>query len=329
MSELIASQPGLAAATAGLALLAVLALAAWINVRRIEKSHPPGGEFVTVDGVRLHYRATGPGNGPVTLVLHGAASNLEEPHRAMGEAFAGERVIWLDRPGLGWSQRPRGLWSPQREADLIAAFLDRLDIGTATVIGHSWGGAIAMRLAIDHPERVDGLVLLAPALSAWIGRAAWFNSASYWPVLGPLITRIIVPLAGPSQARSGAVAAFHPEPMPPDYVSDTALGLLLRPANWRANAWDMAQVNMHLEKQEALYETLDHPTVVIAGKSDTVLWSHRHGGHVAKRMRRAEMRWISGAGHNLHHHHPSAVLQAVHDVRDQLRETGAKAGAAG
>ncbi|MAK65178.1 MAG: esterase, partial [Maricaulis sp.] len=53
------------------------------------------------------------------------------------------------------------------------------------------------------------------------------------------------------------------------------------------------------------------------------------GGQVAQWMRRAEMRWISGAGHNLHHHHPAAVLQAVQDVRNQLRETGTKAGAAG
>ena len=329
MSEFIPTEPGLPAGLALLGLLALLALAGWINVRRIEKAHPPGGHFITIDGVRLHYRETGPQSGPVTLVLHGAASNLEEPHAAMGETFARERVIWLDRPGLGWSQRPRGTWSPKQEAALIAAFLDALDIRSAVVIGHSWGGAIAMRLAIEHPERVDGLVLLAPALSAWIGRAAWFNSASFWPILGPLITHIIVPLAGPSQARSGAIAAFHPEPMPERYVQDTALSLLLRPATWQANARDMARVNWHLQEQEAHYETLDHPTIVIAGKADTVLWSHRHGAHVAKRMRRAEMRWISGAGHNLHHHHPALVLQAVQDVRDQLRETGVKTGAAG
>ncbi len=329
MSALALSNPLVLIGLACLGLLAVLSIAAWINVRRIEKAHPPGGDFITVDGVRLHYRQTGPGTGPVTLVLHGAASNLEEPHSALADAFSGERVIWLDRPGLGWSQRPGGKWSPRHEAALITGFLDALDIQSATVIGHSWGGAIAMRLAIDHPHRVDGLVLLAPALSAWIGRAAWFNSASFWPVLGPIITRIIVPLAGPAQAHGGAIAAFHPEPMPDGYVRDTALSLLLRPAIWKANARDMAMVNSHLQDQEEHYERLDHPTIVIAGKADTVVWSHRHGAHVAKRMRRAEMRWISGAGHNLHHHHPAAVLDAVRDVRNQLRETGAKAGAAG
>ncbi|WP_238934829.1 alpha/beta fold hydrolase [Maricaulis parjimensis] len=329
MTTQILSDPVILTGLAGLGLLALLGLAAWINVRRIEQAHPPGGAFETVDGVRLHYRETGPKSAPATLVLHGAASNLEEPHSALANTFDGEHVIWLDRPGLGWSQRPSGHWSPQREAALIAKFLEARKSGPVTVIGHSWGGAIAMRLAMDHPDRVSGLVLVAPALSAWIGRAAWFNSASFWPVLGPLITRIIVPLAGPSQARSGAIAAFHPEPMPDAYVEKTALSLLLRPAIWRANARDMALVNTHLEDQEHAYEELDHPAVVIAGKADTVLWSHRHGGQVAKRMKRAEMRWISGAGHNLHHHHPAAVLEAVRDVRNELRETGSKAGAAG
>jgi len=314
---------------AGACVLAGLAaLLARHTIRRIEQAHPPGGRFADISGTRLHYRRSGDPERPAILVLHGAASNLEEPHMALAEAFDGEHVIWLDRPGLGWSQRPGGTWSPRREAELIAAFLDHLDIPAATVIGHSWGGAIAMRMAIDHPARVDGLVLLAPALSAWIGTAAWFNPASFWPVIGPFLSRIAVPLAGRSQATSGAVSAFHPEPVPDAYLDRSALLLLLRPPVWKANARDMAMVNSHLEDQEPAYSTVETPAVILAGKADTVVWSHRHGGQVAARMPRGEMRWIAGAGHNLHHHHPQAVLQAVHDVRRQLRESVHSAGGA-
>lgn len=317
----------LVAGTALLALLVALVLARR-SVRRIERDHPPGGDIIEIDGIRLHYRRTGDPARPAVLVLHGATSNLEEPHMALAKTFRDEHMIWLDRPGLGWSQRPAGNWSPQREAALIADFLDALDVPSATVIGHSWGGAIAMRLAIDHPARVDGLVLVAPALSAWIGRAAWFNAASFWPLIGPAISRLIVPLAGRTQAETGSVSAFHPEPVPEAYLQRSALPLLLRPQVWKANAADMAMVNTHLELQEAAYETLDTPAIVLAGKADTVVWSHRHGGQVAGRMPRGEMRWISGAGHNLHHHHPAAVLEAVHDVRRQLRESGKTAGGA-
>ena len=90
----------------------------------------------------------------------------------------------------------------------------------------------------------------------------------------------------------------------------------------------MAMVNSHLEDQETAYSTIGTPAVILAGKADTVVWSHRHGGQVAARMPRGEMRWIAGAGHNLHHHHPQAVLQAIHDVRRQLRESVHSAGGA-
>jgi pimeloyl-ACP methyl ester carboxylesterase len=315
-------------AGASLAVLLAAGIGARQAVRRIEAAHPPRGEFATIDGTRLHYRRSGDPSKPATLVLHGAASNLEEPHMALSGVFGQEHVIWLDRPGLGWSQRPRGDWSPRHEAALIARFLEALGLERATVIGHSWGGAIAMRLAIDHPGRVDGLVLVAPALSAWIGKAAWFNAASFWPVLGPLISYIVVPLTGRSQAAAGAVAAFHPEPVPDAYIDRSALTLLLRPDIWQANSRDMANVNTHLECQEHRYEHIGHATVILAGKADTVLWSHRHAGQVARRMKRAEMRWISGAGHNLHHHHPEQVLDAVRQVRGELRESVRIAGGA-
>lgn len=301
-----------------LAGLLLGAIGGWVVSHRIGRSHPPQGEFLEIDGTRLHYRRSGDPTRPAILVLHGAASNLEEPRLALGEAFAGEHVIWLDRPGLGWSERPASRrWSPADEAALIVKFLDQLEISQAVVIGHSWGGAIAMRLAIDHPQRVTGLVLIAPALSAWIGEAAWFNAASGWPLIGPLLTRIIIPLAGHGQLAAGARSAFHPEAVPDGYVTGSRLPLILRPANWGANARDMMQVNTHLEAQEDRYQDVALPTVFLAGKADTVLWTHRHSGQVAGRMAKAELRLISGAGHNLHHHHPGAVLEAVVTVRER------------
>lgn len=296
------------------------AIAGRLVAAHIGAAHPPEGEFLDIDGTRLHYRRSGDPADPAILVLHGAASNLEEPRLALGEAFADENVIWLDRPGLGWSERPKARhWSPADEAALIVKFLDRLEIPRAVVIGHSWGGAIAMRLAIDHPGRVTGLVLIAPALSAWIGQAAWFNSASGWPLIGPLLTRIIIPLVGHGQLESGARSAFHPEAVPEGYVANSRLPLILRPGNWIANARDMMQVNTHLEAQEERYEHVGLHTVFLAGKADTVVWTHRHSIQVAARMPNAELRLISGAGHNLHHHHPAAVLDAVLAIREAAK----------
>jgi len=303
------------------ALLVVGGLIGFLYLARrktvqIEQAHPPGGQFITIDGCHLHYRQTGDVSKPAILVLHGAVSNLEEQYFTLADTFADQHVIWLDRPGLGWSERPEEqIWSPKHEAALIVQFLDALTIRQVSVIGHSWGGAIAMRLAIDHPERVSSMVLLAPALSAWIGDAAWFNKATFWPLIGPVIARLVVPLTGHKSLATGAIKACHPDPTPDNYLKHSALTLLLRPANWYANAADMRDVNHHLEAQEALYENLSHPTIIIAGIKDGVLWTKYHAVAVSRRMKNAELKIIDGAGHNPHHHHQRAILDAVITVQ--------------
>ena len=150
------------------------------SARSIGEEYPPTGTFITVDGVRLHYKITGPEDGPPVLVLHGASSNLEEPRTALSQALADYRTIWLDRPGLGWSERPDVWWTPQREAFLIQRFLDELEIGESVVVGHSWGAAIAARLAMDHPERVTGLVGLPTWPPFSLSGSGGSSAQMYW-----------------------------------------------------------------------------------------------------------------------------------------------------
>lgn len=293
------------------AMLAAGLFAGHAAARGVSERFPPSGAFIEVDGVTLHYRATGRANAPAVLVLHGASANLEEPFLALDGHLDDKRAIYLDRPGLGWSERPGGRWNPEREAELIAAFLDALAVEKPVVVGHSWGGAIALRLAIDHPDMLSGLVLVAPAARAWVGDAAWYNHATHWPLLGTLITRVVVPTYGRRQLDDGARSAFSPEPMPADYVEASALPLILRADNWKANAADMARVNPHLADQEVRYAEIALPVEILAGPQDTVLLTPRHSGAIAETIPDAALTLIQGAGHNLHHAHAADVAAAV------------------
>ena len=277
-------------------------------------AYPPTGRFAEVDDVRLHFMETGRADGPPVLVLHGATGNLHEPRAALEDALSDVRAIWLDRPGLGWSARPSGRWSPEREAALIAAFLAAIDAEGAVVMGHSWGAAITLRLAMDHPEAASGLVLIAPASRAWVGEAALYNRATHWPLIGTLVTRLIVPTIGRARLEAGARSAFAPEPMPEDYVKDTRLPLILRASAWKANAADMANVNTHLAAQEERYGEIVQPTVILAGPRDTVVFTDRHAGPTAQTLPNAELVLIDGAGHNPHHHHQDRIIQALDQV---------------
>ena len=93
----------------------------------IEHAHPPTGRFVEVDGGRLHLVELGPAGAPPVVLLHGASGNLGDMRLALGERLArSHRVILIDRPGHGWSDRPGGSAdaSPARQAALIHQALE-------------------------------------------------------------------------------------------------------------------------------------------------------------------------------------------------------------
>jgi pimeloyl-ACP methyl ester carboxylesterase len=120
---------------------------------------------VDIGGTRLSYNEAG--SGPVVLAIHGGgpgASGWANYARNIEALAQHSRVILLDLPGFGRSDNP-GLEWPVLDfySGWVRRFLDALDIGEATLLGNSLGGAISLRTAIDAPERVSSLVLMGPA----------------------------------------------------------------------------------------------------------------------------------------------------------------------
>ncbi|HYD99340.1 MAG TPA: alpha/beta hydrolase, partial [Alphaproteobacteria bacterium] len=147
------------------ATAAALGAAAVFNTyraRKAERDHPPRGRFVEADGVRLHYIERG--EGPPVVLLHGNVVTAED--WLVSGVFAPlaerHRVVAFDRPGFGFSERPRGsVWTAARQAALIRKACSLLGLGPAVFVGHSWGAMVALEMALSHPEAVSGLVVLA------------------------------------------------------------------------------------------------------------------------------------------------------------------------
>ncbi|MGY3530233.1 pimeloyl-ACP methyl ester carboxylesterase [Bradyrhizobium sp. USDA 4452] len=219
-----------------------LALVTQIGVIFIQGAFPPRGRMVDVTGARLHVVELGPRDAaePPVVMLHGASSNLRAM-QPLGERIAKtRRVILIDRPGHGWSTRERAEDStPAIQGRMIAEALARLGIIRATVVAHSWAGALALRIALDHPERVAGLVLLAPVAYPWRGGAGRYNDVISTPLIGPLLAHTITLPLGYLVTPSGARGVFAPQPMPDDFVRDSETLLLLRPREFIANARDL------------------------------------------------------------------------------------------
>ncbi len=110
-----------------------------------------------VDGVRIHYLDIGAG--PPVVLIHGFASSYAA-FRGVANALSKEhRVIALDLKGFGYSDRPPGDYSPAAQAKLVFALMDALGVDRASIVAHSWGSSIALRMALDHPDRVDKIAL--------------------------------------------------------------------------------------------------------------------------------------------------------------------------
>jgi pimeloyl-ACP methyl ester carboxylesterase len=292
-------------------LLAVLTVAGTIA---IERAYPPAGRFVAVTGGRLHVLERGEPDAPVVVLLHGASGNLQDVNAALGVALAARyRVVMIDRPGHGWSDRPGGDddASPAGQAALIAQALEKSGVTRSILVGVSWSGALATSYALMFPERVAGLVLLAPVSHPWPGGVAWNYRLASIPMLGPLLVRTaLMPLAYPMM-QALVRAAFAPQPVPDGYPERAALALALRPNEFLANARDVAELKANVTLQAHRYGEIRAPTVIIVGDRDTTVSPEIHSKALAAAISDARLIILPSVGHIIHHAYAELVVGEI------------------
>lgn len=122
------------------------------------------GSFAWVEGYALHYSDDGAVDAPAVVLIHGFASSMFTWRHVKAELLrAGYRVVAVDLLGYGASARPaEPVYSTEHQARLVLGLLDQLGIATASIVGHSFGGRVAMQMALLEPAHVRSLVLLAP-----------------------------------------------------------------------------------------------------------------------------------------------------------------------
>ncbi len=294
-------------------ILAAGAVITFIGAQLIERAHPPRGRFIDSGGLRQHLVELGANAGLPIVLIHGAGCNLEDMRLAIGERLAvRHHVILVDRPGLGWSERRgrRGS-SPASQAAVLREVLDRLGITRAVVVGHSWGGALATTFALDYPERVAGLALLAPPLYPFPRSMTWLHALFATPIFGWLYARTLALPLGLPFIGIGLGSAFLPQLPPHRYIKRTAALLLLRPATFLANARDVADLRAFHAKETGRYATLAAPTVIMTGDRDMVVAPRRHAFAFAAAAPRVKLVVLPGIGHMLHHAAAEKVVAEI------------------
>jgi pimeloyl-ACP methyl ester carboxylesterase len=280
--------------------LVLLALVTQAGIVAVQRAYPPQGRMIAVDGATLHVVDIGPcDSGLPVVMLHGASSNLEAMRRPLGDLLASEhRVILIDRPGHGWSTRARREDStPQIQARMIDEALTMLGIDRAVFVVHSWSGALGARLALDHPRRVAGLVMLAPVTHPWRGGVGRYNEIIAMPVIGPLLAYTVTLPLGYFVAESGARNVFLPQTMPDGFVKDSATPLLLRPREFIANAYDLVSLKASVAAQVTRYGEIKAPVTIIAGEPDKTVSTNIHARPFAALVPNAKLIVLPDLGH--------------------------------
>ena len=299
-----------AAAMAGLA--GYHAGRAW----RAQRDNPPEGRFITVDGVRLHVKIVGRGD-PVVL-LHGDGSLIAdfEVSGLVADLARFRTVIVFDRPGFGYSARPRTrLWTADAQARLLARALRALGVERACIVGHSWGCSVALTLALTHRDMVSALVLVSGYYFPTPRHDAWLLSPPALPLIGDAMRYTLSPILFRLLWPWLMHKLFTPMPIPRKWRGFPR-EMALRPSQIRASAEEVALMVPQAALMQARYGEIAVPTVIVAGDSDAVITTRRQSERLHGVLRGSVLHIVSGAGHMVHQTATDRVLAAINEAMD-------------
>jgi pimeloyl-ACP methyl ester carboxylesterase len=284
-------------AMAPLLAAAGLVLFTWYTARKVESVLPARGRMVAVPGATLHVHEQG--SGPAILMLHGLAGQMGHyTYGVAGQLASQFRVVVVDRPGSGYSVR-KAAADLSTQATAIAALIDKLQLGRPLVVGHSLGGALALTLALDHPERVAGLALIAPLTHMQEAVPKAFEGLT---IRSPTLRGILAwTLATPASIKgSAAVLAqvFGPEPVPGDFPTRGGGLLSLRPSAYLSASSDLQALPLTLPALDQGYQRLRIPVSVLYGRDDRILDWKANGQALVDKVPGARLQLVDG-GHML------------------------------
>jgi cation diffusion facilitator CzcD-associated flavoprotein CzcO/pimeloyl-ACP methyl ester carboxylesterase len=271
----------------------------------------PGTGYIDVGGARLRYRRTGSGD-PV-LLLHGIGQSLEDWNEQHDRLAARHSVISVDLPGFAYSNRISGPATLAKLAGALPAFLDAVGVHEPLpVIGNSLGGAVAMKLAADHPRRVSALVL---ANSAGFGKEVALVLRLL--TVRPLAALLMRPAAAAS--RRTVESIFYDKGLVTDARVGHAFALSQR-ATHRKTLLDVARdlgtvSGVRAEWRAALLGALaksDIPALVVWGSHDHIL-PHSHLAAATAALPHAESYVFAKTGHMPQIERPDEFAEVVEE----------------
>ena len=268
--------------------------------------------FVNVDGANLHFVIKGQGQ-PVVL-LHGNPGSCQDWSRLYVPISKRYRVIAFDRPGHGHSDRPNHRpITVEVQAEMLHAALTQLQVERPIIVGHSWGGALALVYALNFPNEISGVALLAPAVYESDDGVSFLSKLPGWPVIGDVLNFLFTPLLGAWLVRTDIAKAFAPDPVPKKYLRHV-LNEWTRPKKVKWYSVDDALLNQSLPRFADRYREIRVPVAIVTGDSDQIVPAEQNAERLYQALPHSHLNLLPQTGHQIPFTNPQAVLAAIDHI---------------
>ena len=256
------------------------------------------------------------GSGPPVLLLHGGPA-ISDYMDLLGTEVAGWQAVRYQQRGVPPSASAGPFTVERHVADAVAV-LDARQISRAVVLGHSWGGYLALHLALARPDRVAGLVMVDSLGAVGDGGAVSLGQHLVERLLPAAVApygEVTARLAGPGPTDADMLASLAL--LWPGYFADPATAPPIPPhlrASLEAYAGTFTSIAEHMTGDFAgQLRGLPVPAVFVLGECSPLPVSH--GRQTAALLPRAEVTVVAGAGHLPWHEAPGCVAAALTRIR--------------
>ncbi|NOX39879.1 MAG: alpha/beta hydrolase [Alphaproteobacteria bacterium] len=288
-----------------------------------ESASPISGRIIDVDGRKVHVKIDG--TGPPIMLIHGASGNLRDMTMGLAPAISDRfTTIAVDRPGLGYTP-PIGNKGAtlKQQADLFAGLARKLGYDKIYVLGQSYGGAVALKMALEYPDLVAGLVLISTPSNVWDTGLSTLYKINANPISGPILRLIVAAFPPKKLVDDSLVEIFAPQLVPENYADMVGTGLTLRQVTQKSNALQVAALKEEIRAMVPRYGEIMMPVEAIHGTKDIIVPYEIHTKKLAHQIKGIEVTVLQNVGHMPHH----TNLKDVVAVIDRLQQrAGLKTG---
>jgi pimeloyl-ACP methyl ester carboxylesterase len=266
--------------------------------------------YLDVDNTKVRYVEAGAG--PAVVMIHGNAGSVDDwDFNSMTQLCHNYRLIAIDRPGHGKSDRPDGKAATLHyQTKVVHDTLAQLGVSHPVLVGHSWGGSLALAYAVDYPNELSAIVLLAPAAYPDGGGDQFMRALLKTPVIGDASLTVGRLILGKHILKKELNKAFYPDSVPEDYLR-YASSSWLHHKQVRATLEDEWSLNEDLEKTAKHYPEIRIPVVIVTGDQDKVVSAKDNAYRLKTSIAQSQVVELKNTGHQIPQTHPESIYNAV------------------